>query len=144
MVPKSTKKVPRVQGVLKTRSQDHPWNPKLEPKIDQKSFRRGSENRSYFSLVLVLGFGAIWCQLGSNLNPKPSPNPPKLGPEPASKLYQESNQFLAWLLIALNTFLVNVASKLEAGIVKILMVFIVFAMPANLPTRGHMIDFLAN
>ena len=99
-------------------------------------------------MVLGSGFGAIWCQLGSNLRPKPSQNRPKLVQKSIKNCIKIWINFLIDFCLVWGRILIDYASKLEGRKPKKYLknncVFSILTISANLPTRCHMIEFLAN
>ena len=73
------KMAPRANIGSKTWFVGPPWTSKLEAKIHQKSVRSWSKMWWLFYLFFGSIFGAIWCQLGSNLAPKTLPKWSQVG-----------------------------------------------------------------
>ena len=95
------------------------------------------------------GFVAIWCQLGSNLAAKTLPKSTQVGSQINQNLHQDADNFFPWFLLGLGTlfcqFCFEVGGPRGQKTLKTNCFFFnIFAISANLPTRGHMIDFLAN
>ena len=83
-------------------------------------------------------------QLGSNLEAKTLPKWSQVGSEIDQKMSQDVDQFFVGFWTALGTFFLQF--DLEVGgprgpkIIKNNMFFILFAISANLSTRGYMIE----
>ena len=87
-------------------------------------------------------------QLGSNLEAKTLPKWSQVGSEIDQKMSQDVDQFFVGFWTALGTFFLQF--DLEVGgprgpkTIKNNRFFILFAISANLSTRGYMIDFWVN
>ena len=101
-----------------------------------------------FLIGCGVGFVAIWCQLGSNLAAKTLPKSTQVGSKIYQKINQDTDPNFLWFLIGLGTlfwqFCFEVGRPRDQKTLKNLRFLSILAMSANLPTRGHMIDFLIN
>ena len=117
-------------------------------KIHPKSTWKPSKKQSFFLLVLGSDFIRIWPQLGSNLEAKILPKSIQVGPKIDQNLGQDVDHFFAWFLIALGTFFgqfcFEVGRLRGPKTLKNPRFLKVFAISANLPTGGCMIEFLVN
>ena len=80
--------------------------------------------------------------------PKPFQNKTQVGPKIHQKRDQDADQFFASFLIGLGTlfgrFCFEVGRPRDQKVLENLKIFSIFAISANLPTRGPMINFLVN